>query len=77
MTMGTVLEIQCYLSHGCGSEEGLRKNISEALALESVEAKVAVRRIDEAVARALGLRGSPSVLVNGADIQPSGLEGFG
>jgi hypothetical protein len=72
-----MIKIECYLSPACGSEAALRENIGRALELESVSADVSFRRIDGAVARALGLRGSPSVLVNGEDVDPVDMQGFG
>lgn len=70
------MKIDCYMSLACGAEEALRKVIQEALALEGMDAEVAFRRIDEREALRLGLRGSPSVLINGQDVQPAGIEGF-
>ncbi len=64
------------MSRGCGSEDALRKNISRALAIENVEAKVSFHRIDDTTATALGLTGSPSVFINGNELQPQGTVGF-
>ncbi len=70
------MNIDCYLSPGCGSEEALRENITRALALEKIEAEVRFFRIDDAKAVALGLTGSPSVFVDGKELQPQGAVGF-
>ena len=70
------MKFDCYLSITCGAEEGLKKNISEALALENIKAEVNFYRITDTEADDLGLKGSPSVLINGEDIQPSDLSGF-
>ncbi len=70
------MEIDCYLSAGCGSEEALRENITRALAMEMVEAKLNFHRIDDARAVALGLTGSPSIFINGEELQPQGQIGF-
>ncbi|MCX5810412.1 MAG: hypothetical protein NTX36_13770 [Proteobacteria bacterium] len=70
------MKIDCYLSQGCGSEEALRKNITCALDIEKVEAEVNFHRIDDEKAIALGLSGSPSVFVDGKEIQPQGTVGF-
>jgi len=64
------------LSSGCGSEEALRENITRALAMEKVRAEVNYHRIDDEKALALGLSGSPSVFVDGREIQPQGKVGF-
>lgn len=70
------MKIQCYLSVTCRSENGLRENIRRALESESVDAEVSYRRISNAEAEELGLRGSPSVLIDGKDIQPADITGF-
>lgn len=70
------MKIDCYLSHGCGAEEALRKNITKALAIEKVEAEVTYHKINDEKAIALGLSGSPSVFVDGREIQPQGTVGF-
>jgi hypothetical protein len=70
------MKIDCYLFDGCGSEQALRDNIAQALAVERIEAEVNFNIIDDKRAIALGLSGSPSVFVNGKEIQPQGTVGF-
>lgn len=70
------MKIDCYMSLRCGAEDALRESISKALELEGISAEVNFYRITEEQARALGLKGSPSVLINGEDIQPIDIEGF-
>jgi protein-disulfide isomerase len=70
------MDIDCYLSPGCGSEEALRENITRALAMEKIKAQVNVHRIDDAKALALGLTGSPAVFINGKELQPQESIGF-
>jgi len=70
------VKIDCYISVSCSSEEALKKNIYEAMKLESVAADISFHRIDEAEAKRLGLMGSPSVLINGADILPGEIPGM-
>jgi hypothetical protein len=70
------MRIDCYLSLGCASEEALRENIKRALTIEKVEADVTLHRIDDHEAMALGVTGSPSVFINGKELQPQGLVGF-
>jgi hypothetical protein len=70
------MRIDCYISAICTSREPLRKNIDEALGLEAVDAEVVFSIISELQASSLGLRGSPSILINGADIQPVETTGF-
>ena len=70
------MKIDCYFSLGCASEDILRKNVTEALDAESVKAEVNYHRIDDDEAERLGLRGSPTVLINGIDPFPSEIGGF-
>jgi hypothetical protein len=70
------MKIDCYLSPGCGSEEALRENTTRALTIEKVEAELIFHRIDDEKAVALGLSGSPSVFINGKELQPQGTVGF-
>lgn len=68
--------IDCYLSVGCPSESMLRKNIEEALILEGLKADINFFRIDNAQAEALKLKGSPSIFINGMEVQPLDIVGF-
>jgi len=70
------LRIDCYLSLTCGAEDSLKINIYQALELEGLEAEVNFYRIDDEKAGSLGLRGSPSVLINSEDIQLANVTGF-
>ena len=70
------MRIDCYMSPECGSEEDLRKNITCALAEEKIEAKVSLYRIDDDTAASLKVTGSPSIFINGKELQPQGLVGF-
>jgi hypothetical protein len=70
------MKIDCYLSKGCSSEDALRKNIHQALVQEAVDAEVSFYRISDSEAEQCGLKGSPSVLINGRDIQPVDVQGF-
>lgn len=70
------MTIDCYLSRGCASENTLRENINQALNLEAIDAEVAFYRVTDYEAEELGLKGSPSVLINGRDIQPANMQGF-
>ncbi len=73
---GKVVRIDCYLSPECASEAGLRENIARALAFERVEAVLTIHRREDTAALALGVTGSPSVLINGDEVQPQGTAGF-
>jgi hypothetical protein len=70
------MKINCYLSEDCGSESILKTNIATALENEGVEAEVDFYRIDDAKAVSLRISGSPSVFINGKELQPSDAAGF-
>ena len=70
------MKIDCYLSPGCASEEALRENITRVLAIEKLEAVLSIHRIDDDKAIVFGLSGSPSVFIDGKELQPQGLVGF-
>ncbi|MEK6673500.1 MAG: hypothetical protein AABY42_08515 [Nitrospirota bacterium] len=70
------MKINCYISLSCSSEDALRENISHALSLEKIEADVNFIRIDGNRAEELGLRGSPSIFVDGTEVQPVNISGF-
>ncbi|MDA8422335.1 MAG: hypothetical protein M0Z89_03275 [Nitrospiraceae bacterium] len=70
------MKIDCYISQGCGSEEALKENIDRALAAEKIQAEVRIHRIGDEKAAELRLSGSPSVFINGKELQPSGTIGF-
>lgn len=62
------MKIDCYLSENCGSYHQLRENIDRALAESGLRADVEYHTLqyDEAVIR--GVKGSPSIWVNGRDL---------
>ena len=62
------MKIDCYLSENCGSYHQLRENIDRTLAEADLRAAVEYHTIqyDDAVAQ--GIKGSPSIWVNGRDI---------
>lgn len=70
------MKIDCYISQGCGSEETLKENIDRALEAEKIQAEVNIHRISDEKAAELKLSGSPSVFINGKELQPSGTIGF-
>jgi hypothetical protein len=70
------MRIDCYISPSCSSKEPLKKNIHKALELEKIYAEVTFSVINELEAARLGLKGSPSVFIDGKDIQPIETPGF-
>lgn len=70
------MKIDCYISQGCDSEDALKVNIARALESEKIQAEVSMRRISDEKATELKLSGSPSVFIDGKELQPSGGIGF-
>jgi hypothetical protein len=70
------MKIDCYISKGCGSEEALKENIARALEAEKIHAEVGIHRLSDEKAEELKLSGSPSVFIDGKELQPQGISGF-
>jgi hypothetical protein len=70
------MRIDCYLSLGCTSEEALRENLLEALRALGLRADVRFHRLSTQEAARRGLRGSPSIYINGVDALPGQQPGF-
>jgi hypothetical protein len=70
------VKIYCYVSQGCGSEAALRENMARALDAEKISAEVVIHRIGDLQAAALKLSGSPSIFIDGKELQPQGTVGF-
>ncbi len=70
------MNIECFMAEGCGSYHQLRENIDMALSELSVQADVSYHTVyyDEAVK--LGLRGSPTIRINGKDFDEGGSPGI-
>ena len=70
------MKIDCYLSEHCGSYHQLNENIGLALKELSLAADVQFHTVyyDEAVA--LGINGSPTIRINGRDIDDGGSPGI-
>jgi hypothetical protein len=73
---GDAMQIDCYISQGCGSEKALRENVARALEAERICAEVGMHRISDEQAAELKLSGSPSVFIDGKELQPQGIAGF-
>ena len=69
------MKIECFLSEGCGSQDKLKENIRKALLAEGMDAEVFFRVLSQEEAEQLGIVGSPTVWVNGQDIEPGVLPG--
>ena len=51
-------------------------NIATALERDGIKADLNFHRLNDYEASSLGLSGSPSVFINGKELQPSGTVGF-
>ncbi|WP_242361051.1 thioredoxin family protein [Anaeromyxobacter sp. SG17] len=72
------ITIQVQMSPGCGHGEqtiALLQDVVAALALEASTEIVHVRTLEDA--ERLGFRGSPTVLVDGVDVDPQTPPGVG
>ncbi len=70
------MKIDCYISQGCSSEEALKDNIARALETEKIHAEVGIHRISSEKALKLKLSGSPSIFIDGRELQSQGIAGF-
>lgn len=70
------MTIDCYLSSACISKDSLMDTIQRALEIDDTRADVTFYRITDEEAAELGLKGSPSILINGKILQPIETQGF-
>lgn len=70
------MKIESFIAEGCSSEPMVSENVRRALEVTGAVAEVAVRRVNDEEARALGIAGSPTVLVDGLDVAPAQSTGF-
>ncbi|MFN3921183.1 MAG: thioredoxin family protein [Caldimicrobium sp.] len=70
------VRIEVFMNLSCKTEEQLRENLQRALQLEGIEAELTFSRLTEEEADKLGLRGSPTILINGEEFQPVSQKGF-
>jgi hypothetical protein len=54
----------------------IEKNIARALEADHILAEVDIHRINDEKAAELKLSGSPSVFIDGMELQPQGIAGF-
>jgi hypothetical protein len=64
------MKIECFFSEGCGSKEKLEENIQRVLLAEGMDVEVSFRVLSYEEAEQLGTGGSPTVWVNGQDLEP-------
>ena len=64
------MKIECFFSEGCTSQQKLRENIKNAILEEGIEAEIPFREISQEEAELLGIGGSPTVWINGEDLEP-------
>ncbi len=63
------MKIECFLAEGCGSKANLEKNIQKALDEEGVTAEVFFHELSREKAEQKGIGGSPTVWVDGQDLE--------
>ncbi len=71
------MQIDVYVSPGCASVDAVSNNIAAALAATGSSATVAFHEVSDQEARESGLKGSPTVLINGRDVAGGGAPGIG
>ncbi len=64
------MKIECFFAEGCGSKDQLKENIGKALFEEGRAAEISFRVLSQEEAEQLGIGGSPTVWINGQDIEP-------
>lgn len=72
------IKIEIFMNYACLSEPKLRENLKTAIEIEGLEDEVEIifKRLPPKEAEKLGLRGSPTVKINGEEIQPISQGGF-
>lgn len=71
-----MLEIVCLYYRGCAAYDVLPDRLAQALEAENAQAKVVHRVVTAEEGQRFGMHGSPTVLINGADILGSAAAGM-
>ncbi|BAU23949.1 hypothetical protein THC_1585 [Caldimicrobium thiodismutans] len=74
--MSEKIRIDVFMNLTCTTEPQLRENLKKALSLEGLTAEVSYKRLSPEEAERLGLKGSPTVIINGKELQPLPQGGF-
>ncbi len=64
------MKIECFFAEGCRSKDQLRENIGKALFEEGMDAESSFQVLSQEEVEQLGIGGSPTVWINGQDIDP-------
>jgi len=67
------MKIECFFSGECTSKERVKENLQKALLEERTKAEVSFHEVTGEEARQLGIGGSPTVWIDGQDIEPGAL----
>ncbi len=70
------MKIECFMSENCGSYHQLRENMDRALAELNVTAEVVYTAVSYEEAVSKGIKGSPTIRINGQDIDEGGSPGI-
>jgi hypothetical protein len=76
LEMTGAMRIDCYLSEHCGSYHQLNANIGAALRELGIMADVRFPTVSYEEAMDLGIRGSPTIRIDGRDIVDEGSPGI-
>ena len=70
------MKIDCFLSEHCGSYHQLNENINRSLQELGVTADVRFHTVSYEEALTLGIKGSPTVRIDGRDLVEDGVPGI-
>jgi len=62
------MKIDCYLAESCVSYHELRENLTRAMKELALASEVAYHTVSYDDAARMGIKGSPSILLNGRDL---------
>ena len=63
------MKIECFFTEGCGSKKQLMQHTEQALREERIDAEVLSRQVSQEEAKQMGIGGSPTVWVDGRDLE--------
>jgi hypothetical protein len=67
------MKIECFFSKECNSKERLKENLQKAILEERIKVEVSFHEVTGEEARQLKIGGSPTVWIDGQDIEPGAL----
>lgn len=70
------MKIECYILQSFSCLDQLKQDVEQALKVGRFNAEIYYRRIRDEEAMEIGLTGSPTVLLNGYDLDSDAAPGF-